>query len=112
MNENIDLAFIVAKLAAIKDEKARIIVGAASLTYNMSQIIRLKAMAAELTQLCSSITLMTSFRGYYTEAEYNTAVECKKQLLECNSMLEKHGAMSILDYVSLLIDGLGTLDRK
>ena len=69
-------------------------------------------MIAELTQLCSSITLMASFRGYYTEVEYNTAVECKKQLLECNSMLKRHGVMSILDYVSLLIDGLNMLDRQ
>lgn len=61
MNDNIDLAFIVAKLAAIKDEKARMIVGAASLTYNMSQIIRLKAMVAELHNFAAALPLWPVF---------------------------------------------------
>ena len=35
-NSVIDVAFIAAKVAAIKDEKARMIVGGASLVYNSS----------------------------------------------------------------------------
>lgn len=43
-NTVIDVAFIAAKLAAIKNEKARMIVGGASLAYNVVQIARFRSM--------------------------------------------------------------------
>ena len=52
MNEVVDIAFIAAKVAAMRDEKARMIVGGASLVYNVSQIARFKAMIVEFSQLC------------------------------------------------------------
>jgi hypothetical protein len=53
MNELIDVAFIAAKIAAIKDEKARMIVGSASLVYNVTQVMRFCSMIVELSQLCN-----------------------------------------------------------
>lgn len=39
-NSVIDVAFIAAKVAAIKDEKARMIVGGASLVYNVGTVAK------------------------------------------------------------------------
>ena len=63
MNEVIDLAFIAAKVAAMRDEKARMIVGGASLVYNVSQIARFKAMIVEFSQLCNYIVCVARFRA-------------------------------------------------
>ena len=55
MNEVIDLAFIAAKVAAMKDEKARMIVGGVSLVYNVSQIARFKAMIVEFLNYATTL---------------------------------------------------------
>lgn len=49
-NSVIDVAFIAAKVAAIKNEKARMIVGGVSLVYNVAQIARSRSMIIELSQ--------------------------------------------------------------
>ena len=46
-NSVIDVAFIAAKVAALKDEKARMIVGGVSLVYNVAQIARFRSMIVE-----------------------------------------------------------------
>lgn len=45
MNE----AFIAAKIASIKDEKARMMVGSASIVYNIAQVARFRQMIVELS---------------------------------------------------------------
>ena len=59
-NSVIDVAFIAAKVAAIKDEKARMIVGGASLVYNVAQIARFRSMIVELSQICNYICIQSS----------------------------------------------------
>ena len=112
MNEAVDIAFIAAKVAAMKDEKARMIVGGASLVYNVSQIGRFKAMIVEFSQLCNYIVYIARLRGYYTQEEYNLVIECQHHIEECNQQIAKHGTMTILDGISLLIDGLSSLNKK
>lgn len=48
MNEIFDIAFITAKIAAIKDEKAKMIVATTSVVYNAAQIMRFRSMIVEL----------------------------------------------------------------
>ena len=38
MNDAIDLAFLTAKVATLKDEKAKMVVEGASLAYNITQV--------------------------------------------------------------------------
>ena len=113
MNNNaIDIAFIATKIAAIKDEKARMIVGGASLVYNASQMARYRSMIVELSQICSYIVSKAQIIGSYTQDEYNLAVECQRQIEECNQQIAKHGTMTIIDGISLLIDASNNLSRR
>lgn len=113
MNNNaIDIAFIATKIAAIKDEKARMIVGGASLVYNASQMARYRSMIVELSQICSYIVSKAQIIGSYTQDEYNLAVECQRQIEECNQQIAKHGIMTIIDGISLLIDAFNNLSRR
>ncbi len=113
MNNNaIDIAFIATKIAAIKDEKARMIVGGASLVYNASQMARYRSMIVELSQICSYIVSKAQIIGSYTQDEYNLAVECQRQIEECNQQIAKHGTMTIIDGISLLIDAFNNLSRR
>ena len=112
MNEVVDIAFIAAKVAAMKDEKARMIVGGVSLAYNVSQIARFKAMIVEFSQLCNYIVCVARFRGYCTQEEYNIVIECQQHIEDCNRQIAKHGTMTIIDGISLLIDGLSSLNRR
>ena len=113
MNNNaIDIAFIATKIAAIKDERARMIVGGASLVYNASQMARYRSMIVELSQICSYIVSKAQIIGSYTQDEYNLAVECQRQIEECNQQIAKHGTMTIIDGISLLIDAFNNLSRR
>lgn len=112
MNELIDIAFMAAKLATIKDEKAKMMVESASLAYNITQIMRFRSMIVELSQICNCVVYKAQFCGGYTQEELNLALECQRQIAECNNQIAKHGTMSILDGVSLLIDGLNKLNRR
>ena len=111
-NSAIDIAFIATKIAAIKDEKARMIVGGASLVYNASQMARYRSMIVELSQICSYIVSKAQIIGSYTQDEYNLAVECQRQIEECNQQIAKHGTMTIIDGISLLIDAFNNLSRR
>lgn len=112
MNEIIDLGFIAAKLAAIKDEKARMMVGGASLVYNAAQVARYRAMIVELSQYCNCIVFSARMRGGYTEEEHRVVLDCQRQIEECNQQIAKHGTMTLIDGISLLIDGFNQLSRR
>lgn len=112
MNEMTDIAFIAAKIAAIKDEKVRLMVGGTSLIYNAAQIIRFKSMIVKLSQICNYIVTVAQIKGGYTQDEYNLALECQLQIEECNEQITKYGTMSIIDGISLLIDGLNGLKKR
>ena len=111
-NSVIDVAFIAAKVAAIKNEKARMIVGGASLVYNVAQIARFRSMIVELSQICNYIVSKAQIIGSYTQEEYNLAVECQRQIEECHQQIAKHGTMTVIDGISLLIDAFNNLNRR
>ena len=113
MNNNIiDIAFIAAKIASIKDEKARMMVGSASIVYDIAQIARFRQMIVELSQICNYIVLKAQLIGSYTQEEYNLAIECQRQIQECNQQIAKHGTMTMLDGISLLIDAFNGINRR
>ena len=74
-NSVIDVAFIAAKVAAIRDEKARMFVGGASLVYNVAQIPRFRSMIVELSQICNYIVSKAQIIGSYTIEEYKKLFE-------------------------------------
>lgn len=113
MNNNVmDMAFIAAKLASIKNEKARMMVGGASIVYNIAQIERFRRMIVELSQICNYIVSKAQLIGSYTQEEYNLAIECQRQIEECNHQIAKHGTMTILDGISLLIDAFSGMNKR
>lgn len=112
MNNAIDLAFLTAKVATLKDEKAKIIIESASLAYNIAQVARFRSMIVELSQICNYIVYKAQITGSYTQEEYNLALECQRQIEECNQQITKHGTMTIVDGISLLIDMFGNLNKK
>lgn len=112
MNNAIDLAFLTAKVATLKDEKAKMIVESASLAYNIAQVTRFRSMIVELSQICNHIVYKARITGEYTQGEYNLALECQRQIEECNKQIDKHETMTMVDGISLLIDMFGNLNKK
>lgn len=112
MNELIDLRFFAAKLATLKDEKAKIFVDIASLAYNVAMQNRLMNIQRELISICCTIDQYSSFRGYCTQEEYNLALECKHHIEECEVELRKHKVMTAIDFTSLVVSGLTMLMKK
>lgn len=125
MNNAIDLAFLTAKVATLKDEKAKMIVEGASLAYNITQVARFRSMIVELSQICNyivykariigectHIVYKARITGGCTQGEYDLALECQRQIEECNKQIAKHETMTMVDGISLLIDMLGNLNKK
>lgn len=112
MNNAIDLAFLTAKVATLKDEKAKMIVEGASLTYNIAQVARFRSMIVELLQICNYIVYKARITGGCTQGEYDLALECQRQIEECNQQIAKHGTMTVVDGISLLMDMFGNLNKK
>lgn len=112
MNNAIDLAFLTAKVATLKDEKAKMIVEGASLAYNIAQVTRFRSMIVELSQICNYIVYKARITGGCTQGEYDLALECQRQIEECNKQIAKHETMTMVDGISLLIDMLGNLNKK
>ena len=75
MNNGIDIAFLVTKVATLNNEKAKIFVDAASFAYNIAEVSRLQSLIVEYSQVCNYIVLNAKYRGYYTEDEFNLANE-------------------------------------
>ena len=75
---------------------------------NFLRIIRFRQMIVEL----SYIVLKAQLIGSYTQEEYNLAIECQRQIQECNQQIAKHGTMTMLDGISLLIDAFSGMNRR
>jgi hypothetical protein len=88
------------------------IVGGASLLYNVAQIARFRSMIVELSQICNYIVSKAQIIGSYTQEEYNLAVEYQRQIEECHQQIAKHETMTIIDGISLLIDAFNNLNRR
>lgn len=112
MNNITDFVLMAAKIAAIKDEKARMIVGKVSLVYSIAQIAKFQSIIVELSKICSYIVYKAQFTGSYTQEEYNLAIECQRQIEDCNEQIAQHGTMTIIDSISLLVDALGNLGKR
>lgn len=112
MNNIIDIALMATKLATIKDEKARMMVGGVSVVYNVAQILRFRSMIVELSQICFMIDHKARCRGEYTEGEYKLMQECKREIIACNQEIEKHGVMTVIDGISLLVDAFNNINKR
>ncbi len=112
MNELIDVSFLAAKVAALRDEKAKLFVDAASFAYNLTMVNRLMNIQRELISVCCTIDQVSRFRGYCTQEEYNVALECHRHIQECENELLKHKVMTAFDCASLVVSGLSMLLKK
>ena len=112
MNNIIDIALMTAKLATIKDEKARMMVGGVSVVYNVAQISRFRSMIVELSQICFMIDYKAKIRGKYTDEEYKLIQECKREIEICNQEIEKYGVMTVMEGISLLVDAFTNINKK
>lgn len=112
MNNGIDIAFLVTKVATLNNEKAKLFVDAASFAYNVAQVSRLQSLIIEYSQVCNYVVLNAKYRGYYTEDEFKLANDCQRHIQECNQQLAKHRTMTVVDGISLLLDALNGLEKK
>ena len=112
MNELVDFGFLAAKVAAIGNEKAKMAVDGASLAYNVVQISRFRSMMTELYQISNYIAFNARVRGYCTRQEYDLVMECQRQINDCQNQISKHGVMSIIDGVSLLVGIMNSFDKR
>ena len=112
MNELVDLGFLVAKVAAIGNEKAKMAVDGVSLAYNVMQINRFRHMISELYQIGNYVAFNANIRGYCTLQEYNLVQECQRQINDCQNQISKHGVMSVIDGFSLLLDMISASNRR
>ena len=90
MLQPIDLAFLVAKAATLKEEKAKILVDVASLAYNVAMVNRLANIQKDYISICGTIDQVARLRGYCTQEEYNLAQECQHHVAECEVELRKY----------------------
>ncbi len=111
-NELIDISLMVAKVAALNDERAKIAVGGASLIYSCSQITQFQSMVAEYSQLLSTITFKAKLYGYTTNQELHLAKECYEGIQFCQQQIAKHGIIAATDVASLLFEAINALTRK
>ena len=88
------------------------IVEGASLAYNIAQVARFRSMIVELLQICNYIVYKARITGGCTQGEYDLALECQRQIEECNQQIAKHGTMTVVDGISLLMDMFGNLNKK
>lgn len=112
MTHPIDIAFLVAKVATLKDEKAKILVDGASLAYNVAMVNRLMNVQKEYISICCTIEQVSRLRGYCTQEEYSLALECQGHIAECEGELRKHKVMTAIDFTSLVVSGLSMLMKK
>ncbi len=69
-------------------------------------------MIVELSQYCNCIVFSARMRGGYTEEERRIVMDCKRQIEECYQQMSQHSTMTLLDSISLLIDGFNQLSRR
>jgi hypothetical protein len=111
-NNLIDLSFLAAKLAALNNERAKLVADGASAIYNAAQVCRLKSIISRYDQIAGYLLTVSQYRGYCTPEEYNMFVACRQQIEECNSQLAKYGLMTVIDSVSVMLDLLNGLNKK
>jgi hypothetical protein len=87
-------------------------VDGSSLAYNVVQINRFRSMMTELYQISNYIAFNAKVRGYCAQQEYDLVMECQRQINECQSQISKHGVMSIVDGVSLLVGIMNSFDKR
>lgn len=112
MNNNIDIAFLTAKVATLNNEKAKIFVDAASFAYNVAELSRLQNLIVEYSQVCNYIVMLAKYRGYYTTEEAKLVNDCHRHIQECNLQLAKHRTMTVVDGISLLVEALNGLEKR
>ena len=112
MNQILDTALIAAKIAAMNDEKARILVNGASVVYNAAMWSRLEILAVEYAQVCNIIDFQARIRGAYTQEEFNLLHSCRRQIMECNEAISKYNVMTFIDGVTLLVDSFSRLNQR
>ena len=112
MNEIVDLGFLAAKVAAIGNEKAKMTVDGASLAYNLVQVGRFKSMMSELYKIANYVVFNAEIRGYCTKQEYDLVMECYRQISDCQNQISKHGVMSIVDGLSILVGAITSSNRQ
>lgn len=112
MNNIIDLALLAAKVATLKNEKAKMMVESVSLAYNMAQVARFRSIIVELSTICHYIVFNAQIKGTYTQDEYDLALECQRQIEECNQQIAKYNMMTMKDGISLLMGMFGNLNKK
>lgn len=112
MTNSIDLAFLAAKAATLKEEKAKILVDVASLAYNVAMVNRLANIQKDYISICCTIEQVAHLRGYCTQEEYSLAQECQQHVSECEVELRKHKVMTAIDFTSLVVSGLSMLMKK
>lgn len=96
MNEGIDIALTGAKIAAGKNQAASVAVHALSASYNIAQMIRYRALCAELSyaQLPGGI-----------QGSVDTLEQYRRELM-------KHTILTGLDVLSLLMIGVTVLKKR
>lgn len=112
MTQPIDIAFLAAKVAALRDEKAKVLVDSASLVYNVAMVNCLTNIQKEYISVYCTIEQVARRRGYCTPEEYKLALECQHHIEECERELGKHKAMTVIDFTSLVVSGLSMLMKK
>lgn len=112
MYHQIDIAFLSAKASALKDEKAKILVDAASLVYNAAMVNRLTHIQKDYISNCCAIDQIASLRGHCTQEEWNLALECKHHIEECKMEIRKRKVMTAIDFTGLVVSGLLMLRKK
>ena len=112
MNNLIDTAFLVAKVATLNNEKAKMFVDASSFVYGVAEVSSLQSLIVEYSQICNYVVLNAKHRGYYTEDEYKLASDCQRHIQECSRQLAKYRTMTVVDGISLLLDALNGLEKK
>ena len=96
MNEGIDIALTGAKIAAGKNQAASVAVHAISASYNIAQMVRYRALCAELSyaQLPGGI-----------QGGVGTLDQYRRELM-------KHTILSGIDVLSLLLIGVSGLNKE
>ena len=76
-------------------------------------VVRLiRASATQVNKLRFPCGDAVQLIGTYSQEEYNLAIECQRQIQECNQQIAKHGTMTILDGITLLIDAFNGMNRR
>lgn len=100
-NEIIDLGFLAAKVASLNNENAKMAVDGVSLVYNAMQIAQFRSSIVEYQQILSYVSLHAQYYGVTPQKE-EIAIQCMKGIEHCQTQIDKHGTMAVIDAASIL----------